>query len=192
MVTFAAGLILFLGAHSIRAWGEPVRARLVARLGENRFKGVYALVSALGLILMVWGYGQARASGGLLWVSPVGARHLGTLFTLLGLICLAAAYVPGTYIRAWLGHPMMIGVGLWAVGHLLAKGTVASLLLFGGFLAWVVATYPAARRRDRAAGVTRPPAGPLRDLAAVAVGIGFWGLLAFWLHELVIGVAPFG
>jgi uncharacterized membrane protein len=100
--------------------------------------------------------------------------------------------VPGTRIKAWIGHPMVAGVKVWAFAHVLANGTLADVALFGSFLAWAIADFVAARRRDRASG-TVYVAGPLsRDAAAVAIGLAAWAAFAFWLHGLLIGVRPFG
>jgi uncharacterized membrane protein len=107
-------------------------------------------------------------------------------------VLLAAAYVPGTWIRAALGHPMTLGVKTWAFAHLLSAGTLADVLLFGAFLAWAVPVYAAARRRDRAAGVPRPEASLARDTLAVVIGVVAWVAFALRLHESLIGVRPFG
>jgi uncharacterized membrane protein len=86
---------------------------------------------------------------------------------------------------------MVAGVKLWAFAHLLSNGTLADLLLFGSFLGWAIADFIAARRRDRAAGVIHD-ARTLPTVATVLLGILLWAAFAFWLHRVLIGVAPFG
>ena len=68
------GLIAFLGIHSARVFAEAPRQALIARLGPMAWKGLYSLVSLLGLVLMVQGYGQARLEPVVVWVPPVGMR----------------------------------------------------------------------------------------------------------------------
>ena len=192
MSALILGLIVFLGAHSVRIFAEDWRRARIARLGENRWKGLYSLVSALGLALIVWGYGDARTAPVDLWSPPLWTRHLAALLTLPAFVLLAAAYVPRTRIRAAVGHPMVLGVKVWALAHLLSNGRLADLLLFGAFLAWSVLDYRAARARDRA-GAARPPAGTAgADALAVVAGLVGWGAFAWWLHGWLIGVRPFG
>lgn len=191
MAFLIQGLLLFLGVHSSRYLAENWRNQCAARLGLVPWKLLYSLVSALGLVLIVWGYGQARLEPQWLWVSPVWTRHLAALLTLPAFILLAAAYVPGTFLKARVGHPMLLGVKFWALAHLLSNGTLVDLLLFGSFLLWAVFGYVVSRRRDRLAGRVYIPDGPLRDLAAIVLGLVLWALFAMVLHKWLIGVAPF-
>jgi uncharacterized membrane protein len=185
------GLVLFLGVHSARIVAEGARTRFIAQRGEGAWKGLYTLASLLGFALVVWGYGQARLSPTVLWASPVWARHLASLLTLVAFVLLAAAYVPGNGIKARLHHPMVLGIKTWALAHLLANNTVADLLLFGSFLVWAVLSFRAARGRDRAA-QTVYPAGTVAGTAlTVVVGLVAWAAFAFWGHAALIGVKPF-
>lgn len=200
MTLLILGLILFLAPHSVRIVADDWRSAQVARIGLPAWKGLYSVVSIVGLALIVWGYGMARTAPIEVWNPPVFTRHLASLFTLAAFVLLVAAYVPRNRIRAAIGHPMVAGVKLWAFAHLLANGTVADLLLFGSFLVWAIFDFRAARRRDRAAaaGATRggASAGASPSLAAdvvvVLVGIGVWALFAFQLHGWLFGVRPFG
>lgn len=200
MTLLILGLILFLAPHSVRIVADDWRSAQVARIGLPAWKGLYSVVSIVGLALIVWGYGIARTAPIEVWNPPVFTRHLASLFTLAAFVLLVAAYVPRNRIKAAIGHPMVAGVKLWAFAHLLANGTVADLLLFGSFLVWAIFDFRAARRRDRAAaaGATRggASAGASPSLAAdvvvVLVGIGAWALFAFQLHGWLFGVRPFG
>ena len=144
-----AGLLLFLGVHSTRVFADDWRTQTRARLGAGAFKGVYSLLSLAGLVLLVWGYGVARQQPVVLWNPPVAMRHVAALLTLFSFVLLAAAYVPGNQIKARLHHPMVLGVKVWALAHLLANGTLADVLLFGSFLVWAIVLFAASRRRDR-------------------------------------------
>ena len=192
LLVLVLGLILFLGVHSVRIVSDGWRARTLARVGEHAWKGVYSLLSGLGLVLIVWGYGLARRAPVVLWEPPPGMRHLAGLLTLAAFVGIAAAYVPRNAIKASLHHPMVLGVKVWALAHLLANGTLADVLLFGGFLAWAVFDFRAARRRDRAAGTVYPPGTPAGTATAIGVGIAVWAVFALWGHAALIGVRPFG
>lgn len=192
MTPLILGLVLFLGVHSVRIVADGWRTSVRARLGEGAWKGAFTVLSIAGLVLVVWGYGQARQQPLVLWTPPVAMRHVAGLLTLVSFVLLAAAYVPRNAIKAWLHHPMVLGVKVWALGHLLANGTLADVLLFGAFLVWAVMSFRAARRRDRAAQTGYPPGTGRGTLIAVSAGVVAWVAFAFWLHGPVIGVRPFG
>lgn len=192
MTLLILGLVIFLGAHSTRVFAESWRSAQLARMGEKRWKGMYSIASLVGFVLLVWGYGLARQSPVPLWTPSIGLRHLASLLTLLSFVLLAAAYVPRNSVKARIGHPMVAGVKLWALAHLLANHTLADLLLFGGFLAWAVLCFRAARARDRAAGITYQPGTLQGNVLTVAAGVVAWLVFALWLHGALIGVRPFG
>jgi uncharacterized membrane protein len=192
MTALILGLLLFLGTHSLRVFADDWRARQIARLGEGTWKGLYSVAAALGFVLIVWGYGMARAEPVWLWSPPVWMRHVTALLTIPAFILLAAAYVPGNHMKAAIGHPMVAGVKLWAFAHLLANGTLAAGVLFGAFLAWAIADFASARRRDRRTGTVYPSGTFARDSVAVIIGLVAWVAFAFWLHGWLIGVRPFG
>ena len=124
MTVLLLGLVLFLGVHSVRIVADDWRLRQIAALCEGRWKGVYSLLSAVGLVLVVWGYGLARTETVVLWSPPRGMAHAAALLTLVAFVLLAAAYVPGNAIKARLRHPMVLGVKVWALAHLLSNGNL--------------------------------------------------------------------
>lgn len=191
MTLLILGLIVFLGLHSVRIFAEDWRSARIAQWGEARWKGLHALSSIIGFALIIWGYGLTRATPIDLWQPPIFTRHLAALLTLPAFMLLAAAYVPGTRIRARLGHPMVLSVKLWALAHLLANGRLADVLLFGGFLVWAALDFRAARARDKQLAVVRPAGSAGRDSIALALGVIAWAVFAFALHGWLIGVKPF-
>ncbi len=192
MSTLILGLVLFLGIHSVRIFADGARSRFIARHGAGAWKGVYSLLSGLGLAAIVWGYAAARAEPLQLWAAIPGMRHLAGLLVLLAFILMAAAYVPGNGLKARLHHPMLLSVKLWALAHVLARPTLAALLLFGGFLLWSVLAFRAARQRDRAAGTVYASgrAGP--TVVTVLVGAAAWYGFVFWVHGAWLGIRPLG
>jgi uncharacterized membrane protein len=192
MTILILGLILFLGIHSVRIVGEGWRATVRARIGEGPWKGIYSLVSLLGFGLIVWGFGLARQQPVLLWHPPVFMRHIAGLLVLIAFVFLAATYVPRNGIKAKLHHPMILGVKIWALAHLVSNGALHDLVLFGSFLVWAVFDFRAARRRDAVAGIYYAPGMATGTVIALIVGLAAWAMFAFWLHGPLIGVRPFG
>ncbi len=191
MTILILGLLIFISVHSVRIFADPWRGAMRARLGENTWKGLYSLLSLVGLALLVWGYGQARQTPIVLWTPPIGMRHLAALLTLIAFVLIAAAYVPRNSIKAKLHHPMVLGVKTWALAHLLSNGTLADVLLFGGLLAWSIVLFASSRRRDRANGTIYPAGTGSGTMITVVAGLAAWAAFAFWLHGMLIGVRPF-
>lgn len=192
MELLVAGLIVFLGVHSLRMFAPHWRDQMVERVGAGAWKGLYSLVALAGLTLIAWGFDQARDQPVVLWTPPVGLRHAASLLTLLAFVLLAAAYVPENHIKTRLHHPMVLGVKSWALGHLLATGMVVHLVLFGSFLLWAVLNFRAARQRDRASAVRYGTGHMHATVITVALGAAAWAVFAFGLHGLLIGIKPYG
>jgi len=192
MMYLITGLVLFLSVHSTRVFANDWRKQTLARMGEKPFKGVYSLLSLAGFVLLVWGYDQARQQGVMLWNPPTATRHIAALLMLLSFVLLAATYVPGNQIKAKLHHPMVLGVKVWALAHLLANGSLADSVLFGSFLLWSVVLFAASRRRDRREQTVYAAGTAGATAMTVAVGVVAWAVFAFWLHRVLIGVSPFG
>lgn len=190
MTTLILGLILFLGVHSMQ-WAAPQwRQQAITRWSLLGYKAGYSLIALLGLVLLVVGYGQARQAPIVLWTPPTGMRHATLLLMWMALVLLASAYGPANPIRARFRHPMTLSVKVWALAHLLANGTLADLLLFGGMGLWAVMVFRAARRRDRQR-MSDPPRGT-RSSAVLTLAIGslLWALMVMGGgHAWLTGIA---
>lgn len=188
MLVLILGLVLFLGIHSIRIPGEAFRNAQIARFGLDKWKGIYSLVSLAGFALIIWGFSLARPDAAILYEPPVWMKHVNALLMLLSLIALAAAKTPVGVIKPMLKHPMLVGVKLWALGHLLANGYAASVVLFGSILVWAIADRIGCKRRgDNGSSVRGPIAN---DIVPVAIGLVLYGLLVWKLHAWLFGVSP--
>jgi uncharacterized membrane protein len=187
------GLVVFLGTH-LFVTARQVRAAAVARLGHG-YRLLFALVSATGLALIVWGYALYRRTGWIdIWYPPHGMRHIMIALMLVSVILVLAAYLPG-HIKTWTGHPMLAGVKIWAFAHLLSNGDLGSMLLFGSFLAWAVYARVSVRRRERNGDISGPrviDAGWRNDAVAVTLGAVIYIALGYVFHPVVIGVPVFG
>jgi uncharacterized membrane protein len=190
MGILVAGLIVFFAVHSVAIVNEPWRDRVAARIGEGPWRGVYSLISLLGLVLIVWGYGLARLQPVALYAPPTWLRHITLLLMVPVFPLLLAAYLPGR-IKATAKHPMLAAVKLWAFAHLLANGMVADVLLFGSFLVWGVVDRISLKHRAERPVPGLPPTR-LNDAIAILAGLGLYVAFLFWLHRWLFGVSPIG
>lgn len=191
LLILIAGLALFLGVHTLTTLRGP-RAKIIARLGEGGYKILYALVSFAGLALIAWGFSIYRATGWInVWYPPVALRHLVLALMLPAVILVVASYIRGRIYTA-VKHPMLAGVKLWALLHLLVNGDLGSIILFGSVLAWAVYDRISLKHREDAGAPPIPVGGVGNDLIAVAVGVVVYAALAFAFHPLVIGVPVIG
>jgi len=187
------GLAIFLGAHTLVAL-RPQRAAVIARVGEGPYKGLFALASLIGILLIGYGFARYRAAGYIdLWVPPHWIRHVTEALVWPAIILVVAAYVPSN-IKRVLQHPMLAGVKLWALAHLLANGDLGSIILFGSILAWAVYDRIAVKQRGEAAApaAIAPSGGYRNDFIVVVAGTLLYFALGFWFHPWVIGVPVFG
>jgi uncharacterized membrane protein len=191
LLVMILGLALFLGVHTLTTQRE-LRGSLIASAGEGGYKIGYALVSLLGLVLIVWGFAHYRAAGVWeVWTPPTAFKHITVALMLPAVILVVASYIRGR-IYTTLKHPMLAGVKLWAAAHLFANGDLGSIILFGSFLGWAVFDRISLKRRADTGAPPIPVGGPVNDLIAVAVGIVAYLALAFAFHPVVIGVPVVG
>ena len=190
MTLLIAGLVLFLGIHSVSIIAPAWRDAQFAQRGEAAWKGVYSVAAAIGLALIVYGYGVARESPVVLYTPPTALRHVALVLLLPVFVLLFAADLPGR-IKAAAKHPMLLATKLWAAAHLLANGSLADVLLFGGFLAWAVADRISLKRRPARA-VPASPARPMNDAIALIGGLVVYAVFMRWAHAWLVGVAPLG
>ncbi|QGZ56685.1 NnrU family protein [Paraburkholderia acidiphila] len=192
MVILVLGLVIFIGVHSIRIMAAPWRAAQIERFGPRAWRGAFALLSILGFVLIVYGYGLSRRYPVPVWLPPFWMAHVTALLTAIAFIMIVAAYVPGNHFKRALGQPFVSGVALWAFAHLLANGTLNDIILFAVFLVWALFELRGENRRDREAGVVYPEGQASRDVIVIVVGLVAWAVFAFWLHGVLIGVRPLG
>jgi uncharacterized membrane protein len=190
LAVLVLGLAVFIGAHAL-TMARAARAACVGRVGEIPYKIVYSLASLLGIVLICWGYSRYRATGWIdIWHPPAFMRHVTVALMWPSIVLIAAAYSPGR-IKTALKHPMLAGVKLWALAHLLSNGDLGSIVLFGSILAWAVVDRISLKRRTDPGGPPIPIGGWTNDLVAVIAGTVVYLALGFVFHPLVIGVPAF-
>jgi uncharacterized membrane protein len=192
MLVLILGIIVFLGIHSVRIVAPEWRLAKIEQWGEGRWKALYSLISLIGFVLVVWGYGMARLGAPILYEPPVWIKHITALLMLFAFIFLGVFIAKPGRMKPALKHPMLIAIKTWALAHLLANGDLASLILFLSFLGWAVADRIAIKRQERA-GLAVPyivPGPVSNDVIAVIVGVVLYALFVWKLHLLLIGVSP--
>ena len=187
MAYLVLGLVFFLGVHSVSIVAPAWRDQAAARLG-NVWRGLYSLVSIASFVVIIWGYGIARQNPVVVYTPPGWTRYVTAVLMLPVFPLLLAAYFPGR-IKGSLQHPMLVGVMLWSLAHLIATGTLASVVLFGGFLAWAVADRISYRWRTQRPIQAAPPMR-LNDAIVIVAGLALYVVFAHWLHARWIGVQP--
>ena len=184
MTLLIAGLVLFLGIHLVPTLPAS-RASLQASLSEGGYKGLFALVSLAGLLLIIYGFSQRSYIP--IWTPPEFMKHIVFLLMLPVFILLAAAYIPSR-IRTIAKHPMLLAVKLWAFAHLLVNGDLAGILVFGSFLAYAVYDRISVKRRGATGPLGERTGGLAGDAAAVVIGLAVYGFMLVWGHYYLIGI----
>jgi uncharacterized membrane protein len=190
MATLVLGLVIFLGLHSIRILADPLRAQAIARLGQNGWRGAYSLLSAIGFVLIVWGFAVARFNAPQLWTPLPGARHLTIFLMLVSMLLLAAYIFKQSHIAVAVHHPMLWSVVVFGLSHLIANGSAADAVLFGAFFVWAAADLISSYARDRQNSVIYPEANWGATIGAIVLGLALWAVIALWLHFWLFGVSP--
>lgn len=192
MTLLIAGIILFIATHLVRPFAPGLRASAIASLGKSGFMAVHGIVSLLSLVMMAYGFVQARETGGsILYQPPVFMAHITLTLMLIATVCLVAAFLPAGYIRAKLKFPALVAIKLWAFSHLLANGESYSVLLFGAILVWAVILRITLKKRISSGEAKLPVfVSVVYDLIAIVLGVALYGVTVLKLHEWVIGVAP--
>ena len=188
MTILIAGLAIFFGLHVFSAIRsrEPGRD-LKVNLGTGPYMALYSVISIIGFVLIIYGFGAARGAG-ILYTPPSWLAHVNLLLTIPALILLVASQLPAGRIKKVSKHPMLLAIKLWAFGHLLANGELNSVLLFGSFLAYAVFDRIMVKRRGDNGPGPDATLNPMMDVLSVIVGLGAWAAIALWLHPILFGV----
>jgi len=187
MLLLLVGLIIFITIHLVPT-NVILRDGLVQRFGEGPYKLIFSAIALLGLAIIVFGYHKIQLQPGknpILWTTPLWLRHTVYLLMLIAILLLVASLIPSR-IAAAVGHPQLAAVKLWAFSHMLVNGDLASLLLFGGFLAWAV--YDRVSLKQRGTGRAKGATGMGGDVAVIVVGLGLYAFLFTKGHAWITGV----
>ncbi len=176
------GLALFVGLHLIPCI-PPLRTALVSSLGEKKYRALFAASSFVGLALIIWGFSKAEFQP--VYQPLIWGRSLAFGLVPIAVILFAAANMP-THIRAFVRHPMLAGLFLWAIAHLAANGDLSSILLFGTLGAYSVVATASAIVRGKKPSEDKAPRWVM-DVVAVVSGTVVAGLFAKF-HDVLFGM----
>lgn len=191
MLVLIIGLILFLGIHSVRMVAPEWREARIASMGEGSWKGVYSLVSLVGLGLVIWGYSLAWPVAPDIYQPPAIFLTINAILMIPAMILIISSDLKAAWIKATVKHPMLLAVKLWAFGHLLANGDLASILMFGSFLAFAVTNRIAVSKRPGEALAATKPSWSMRDTLAIVLGLVIYFLFVWKLHVWLFGAVPY-
>jgi uncharacterized membrane protein len=185
MTQLYIGTVIFVGVHLLAMLLPGERDRLRERMGENPYKGLFSLVSAIGLILMIYGFytkNGALEPNDYIYTPAAWTRHAAMGLVLLAFIFLGASHGKG-YLKLWLKQPMSIGFGLWAGAHLLANGEKPAIIFFGAFLVLAVLDIILSTLRGKL-----PHHEPQlkSDVRAVIIGIILYLVFLFGFHPYIL------
>jgi uncharacterized membrane protein len=186
MTRLALGVLLWGFVHFLPAIAVEFRKRLIGKLGENPYKGIFTLLMALAIYLIISGWKAATVEN--LYLPPEWGRHAAALLVLVGFVLFFAPY-PATNIKRILRHPQLTAVACWGVGHLLANGEIRSLVLFGGMALWALAEMVFLNRRD-GAWVRLDPVPVRNDVILAGAGVLVYIVIAA-SHQWLFGASPF-
>ena len=181
-----AGLVLWVVAHLFKRLAPQMRAGMADKMGVGPARGIIALVLLASIVMMVFGYRSAPFE--FVYDTPSWARHANNALMIVSVALLGMGSSKGR-ARTWLRHPMLIGVLVWTIAHLMVNGDVASIVLFGGMALWSVASMVIINIQDGA--WTKPEAGPVAgDIKWLVISAIVFSVIA-GLH-IWIGPSPFG
>jgi uncharacterized membrane protein len=185
MALLIFGLLLFTLVHLTPAAFRTAREALIARLGENPYRGLFSLIVIASLVLIVLGWRSATPS--VVYSPPLSGGPITSVLVFAAFVLFVATR-SGSNIRRFVRHPQMSSVILWSAAHLLANGDSRSVALFGGLGVWAVVVILLCNRRD---GEWRKPdrVAPRIDVVTVVIGSAAFGLVGYF-HQALFGGAP--
>ena len=179
------GVVLWSVAHLVPSIAPSFRLGLIEKLGAGPYRGVFALVIVSALVLIVVGWRSSPQE--YLYLLPAWSRHVGFVLMILSFILLGAANYK-TIIKRYIRHPMLTGVFVWSMSHLLTNGTSRALILFGTLGIWALVEIFLISARE---GARTLPEGP--GLGAEVKGLVITAVVftaAIFLHPYFAGVSP--
>lgn len=180
MILVGMGVLLWAAAHLFKRIAPEMRARM-----GDAGKGLVAVLLLVSIALMVLGYRAADYVA--VWAPPAYFIYINNLLMLFAFYSFGAGAAKSLYALR-IRHPMLTAVKAWAVAHLVVNGDLASIVLFGGILAWAVLSVIVI---NRAEDWTRPSIGSAKgDLKALVIGAILLGCVS-GVH-ILLGVSPFG
>ncbi len=187
MFVFVLGLVIFFTIHMVPIVAPGVKESVIAKASKSHWMRIYSLISLGGFVLIVFGWIQFRPIAPIVYDPPSWGRDVTMTLVWLAFILFALPRKKPGRIMVIVKHPMLTGVTLWAIGHLLANGDLASLMLFASFLAFALIS----RVSKIIKGDIEPKFVSYRsDIIAVIAGTVLYAAFVLWAHLWLFGVSP--
>ncbi len=187
MLIFVLGLVSFFAIHLVPILAPSIKENVVSRAGKSRWMIIYSALSLVGFLLIIFGWGQFRPMAPIVYDPPSWGRDVTMSLVWLSFILFAIPRKKPGRILVIVKHPMVTGVILWSIGHLLANGDLASVILFGSFLAFALLS----RFAEIVRGNESPEFVSYRgDIIGVAGGTLLYVVFVLWIHLWLFGVSP--
>ncbi len=180
-----AGVVIWVFAHLVPSVAPGPRQGLIDRLGSGPYRGIFSIFIIVALVLIVVGWRSTPEE--YLYVLPPWSRSVGFLLMFVSFVLLGATHYK-TAIKRFIRHPMLMGVFVWSLSHLLTNGTTRSLILFGGLGVWALIEMPLINTREGARELPDSP-GFAAEIKGVLISAVVFGVMLF-LHPYFAGVSP--
>ncbi len=147
MTWLVLGVLSWSAVHLFPCSATSARSRLIDRLGEQAYRGLFALAILVSIVVMALGW---RASApAIVYLPPAWGALAANVLVFIALVLFAASGVASN-LKRLVRHPQLTGVLVWSGAHLLSNGEDRSLVLFGGLGLWAIVAITLINRRDGA------------------------------------------
>jgi uncharacterized membrane protein len=184
MAMMILGLCLWIGVHLFPTVAPQSRERMISRLGNGPYQGLFALLVFSGLLLIIFGWRNTLPTQ--IYTPILALRHPAMLLVVIAIILMVAASLPNR-IKRYIRHPQLTGVLLWAIAHLLMNGDSRSVLVFLSLAIWSAVSMLMINRRDGTWVKPEPPRNWVWDIAVVVIGL-ILSVLIVRFHQYLSGV----
>ena len=181
MYILISGIIIFFSMHLVPGL-VGFRLKIISRLGETTYQGLFAVISLVGFILII--YGKSNAGFQPVYEPPLWTVHAAAVLMVISFVFLTSVYMK-TNIKRFTAHPMLWGVTFWSCAHLLANGDLASILLFGSFGIYSLYDMYSANKRGATRQTTRYPLS--KDVMTIVVALVGYSILMYF-HRYLFGL----
>jgi len=178
---YLSAIVIFFALHAL-PFNRNIRNTITSQIGEKTYKIVFQLIIVATIALGVWGWNDFPNNYFYEPTTFLKQIHLAIMFPVVYLWI--AAEVPNN-IKRFVKHPMLTGIILWALGHILANGDLRSLLLFISFLSYSIIAIILEEKRDEPKEVIATPL--VYDFGVLVASVILYCTLVYF-HDNLFGM----
>ncbi len=177
------GIVVFFGVHLVPI--SPLKKMIINRFGENKYRRLFSLIALVGLLIIIYGF--SRADFYSVWNPLPYSRQIALVLMPVSIILLVAANMR-TNIKRFIKHPMLIGIIIWSLVHLLANGDLRSILLFASFGAYALVDIIFSKKILATNNSTNYTL--TKDIIVVIIGLLVYAIIVYF-HQYIAGIEIF-